>query len=323
MNELNLPSNPQQKFETGIEIIRSAFTDQIRALEAERQRLYSTIGEKDQEILKLKAQNKQSEEQANFLQNELRNLSAKQQDFEQKNAHQDEIIRKLRNSLAKLLGFKKAIIETVEFEEGIKISQEDEDSDEKPHPNFTAKRNLQENFEKESLPKKKEVNNSIFTNKTQSNYTFSKQTPLRPSDLRSKDPLNQSMSLLERIDSTFQKRGTNIETTQSYSNKPKKKVEFHESANIAPKTPIADQRKKPIYTPKTTNIVNTDINGQEFLRKARSKLSYDLFHQFLSIIKQFNNSIFDKETTIQKAHELISQSHPELFNDFQALLNQN
>ncbi|XP_028752396.1 uncharacterized protein At4g15545 [Neltuma alba] len=65
------------------------------------------------------------------------------------------------------------------------------------------------------------------------------------------------------------------------------------------------------------------IDGKEFFRQARSRLSYEQFSAFLANIKELNAQKQTREETLRKAEEIFGTDNKDLFLSFQGLLGRN
>ncbi|EMS48488.1 hypothetical protein TRIUR3_07058 [Triticum urartu] len=65
------------------------------------------------------------------------------------------------------------------------------------------------------------------------------------------------------------------------------------------------------------------IDGKEFFRQARTRLSYEQFGAFLANIKEFNAQKQSREDTLSKAEEIFGTEHKDLYISFQNMLNRN
>jgi len=65
------------------------------------------------------------------------------------------------------------------------------------------------------------------------------------------------------------------------------------------------------------------IDGKEFFRQARSRLSYEQFSAFLANIKELNAQKQSREETLRKAEEIFGMDNKDLYISFQGLLNRN
>ncbi|KAE9617091.1 hypothetical protein Lalb_Chr03g0031741 [Lupinus albus] len=65
------------------------------------------------------------------------------------------------------------------------------------------------------------------------------------------------------------------------------------------------------------------IDGKEFFRQARSRLSYEQFSAFLANIKELNAKKQTREETLRKADEIFGSDNKDLYLSFQGLLYRN
>lgn len=65
------------------------------------------------------------------------------------------------------------------------------------------------------------------------------------------------------------------------------------------------------------------IDGKEFFRQARSRLSLEQFSAFLANIKELNAQRQSREVTLRKAEEIFGTDNKDLYISFQGLLNRN
>ncbi|CAH2037345.1 unnamed protein product [Thlaspi arvense] len=65
------------------------------------------------------------------------------------------------------------------------------------------------------------------------------------------------------------------------------------------------------------------MDGKEFFRQARSRLSYEQFSAFLANIKELNAQKQTREETLRKADEIFGEDNKDLYLSFQGLLNRN
>ncbi|GFQ06861.1 uncharacterized protein at4g15545 [Phtheirospermum japonicum] len=67
----------------------------------------------------------------------------------------------------------------------------------------------------------------------------------------------------------------------------------------------------------------TRVDGKEFFRQARSRLSLEQFSLFLTNIKELNAQRQSREETLRKAEEIFGMDNKDLYISFQGLLSRN
>lgn len=65
------------------------------------------------------------------------------------------------------------------------------------------------------------------------------------------------------------------------------------------------------------------IDGKQFFRQARARLSYEAFNLFLASIKRLNNQTQSREATLDEARKIFGSEHQDLYKDFENLLNRH
>lgn len=65
------------------------------------------------------------------------------------------------------------------------------------------------------------------------------------------------------------------------------------------------------------------VDGKQFFRQARSRLSYEAFNAFLASIKRLNNQQATREDTLDEARRIFGSELGDLYKDFENLLNRH
>lgn len=67
----------------------------------------------------------------------------------------------------------------------------------------------------------------------------------------------------------------------------------------------------------------TRVDGKEFFRQVRSRLSYEQFGAFLANVKELNSHKQTKEETLRKADEIFGPENKDLYAIFEGLITRN
>jgi hypothetical protein len=83
-------------------------------------------------------------------------------------------------------------------------------------------------------------------------------------------------------------------------------------------------------SPKTTTVAEKansfDSNGKDgkqFFRVVRTRLPFESFNAFLSIIKKLNAHEFTREAAVEEAKKIFGSDNMDLLGDFQALISRH
>ncbi|KAJ6898006.1 hypothetical protein NC652_024738 [Populus alba x Populus x berolinensis] len=67
----------------------------------------------------------------------------------------------------------------------------------------------------------------------------------------------------------------------------------------------------------------TRVDGKEFFRQVRTRLSYEQFGAFLANVKELNSHKQTKEETLRKAEEIFGSDNKDLYTIFEGLITRN
>jgi len=65
------------------------------------------------------------------------------------------------------------------------------------------------------------------------------------------------------------------------------------------------------------------VDGKQFFRNARARLSYEAFNAFLANIKRLNNHQQTRDETLEEAQRIFGSEHQDLYREFVQLLNRH
>lgn len=94
---------------------------------------------------------------------------------------------------------------------------------------------------------------------------------------------------------------------------------FEDQGSMPSRYPSSQQISAASSPPRRT----PQIDGKEFFRQARTRLSYEQFGTFLASIKELNAHRKSRQETLAKAEEIFGAENKDLYLSFQRLLNRN
>lgn len=65
------------------------------------------------------------------------------------------------------------------------------------------------------------------------------------------------------------------------------------------------------------------VDGKQFFRNARARLSYESFNLFLANIKRLNNHAQSRDETLEESRRIFGNEHRDLYEEFVQLLNRH
>ncbi|KAH7442611.1 hypothetical protein KP509_03G096200 [Ceratopteris richardii] len=119
--------------------------------------------------------------------------------------------------------------------------------------------------------------------------------------------------------------GTSSPLQYSTSGSPKQQSGSDSWTSFSSSQPTSKRTTAPNSPPKGSFSASHTprVDGKEFFRKARSRLSYEQFSAFLANIKELNAHRQSKEETLRKADEIFGGDNKDLYQSFEGLLNKH
>uniref|UniRef100_A0A804QQE4 At4g15545-like C-terminal domain-containing protein n=1 Tax=Zea mays TaxID=4577 RepID=A0A804QQE4_MAIZE len=84
---------------------------------------------------------------------------------------------------------------------------------------------------------------------------------------------------------------------------------------------FSSQHSSPFDPPSQTG--RTRVDGKEFFRHVRNRLSYEQFGAFLANVKELNAHRQTREDTLRKADEIFGPENKDLYTVFESLITRN
>ncbi|KAH7425362.1 hypothetical protein KP509_11G050700 [Ceratopteris richardii] len=303
-----LPDDPYDQLELARKITSMAVTSRVGQLEAETMSLRRALTEKELLISDLQVQ--VGELQQALQDNEAR-LSHSIDEQAKLTTERDALaasVKKLNRNLTKLEIFKRTLINSL-HEDDENQAQGDEDKE-----SITKVSTLNSNSSSSSLGKDQENNGfrqRLFMSPT--NIT----PEMTPSGSPKRPPLptpprGRSAAVSPKVQST--------------AGSPPKWHSISDGRFSLPGSlPTSKHSTAPNSPPHggSHSARATRVDGKEFFRKARNRLSYEQFSAFLTNIKQLNAHLQTKEEALRKASEIFGPENEDLYHSFEGLLRRH
>lgn len=316
-----IPTDPYDQLDLARKITSMAIASRVSKLESEVGRLRQKVYDKDSLILEL--EHKVSHLQQAFHESDMRFKIAREDNMKLSKERDSLAMttKKLGRDLSKLETFKRQLMQSL---------NEDNASPAETVDIVTCDQSVSKPYTVKGEEFNGHATQRYLTSSAESGYT---------TDDASKQAA-QRFSMTPYITPRLTPTGTpkNISTTGSpirYSaaGSPQKtsgttspiKAQYEGRGTLSSWYPSSQQssaanspprgRPAPGRTPR--------IDGKEFFRQARSRLSYEQFSAFLANIKELNAQKQSREETLRKAEEIFGMDNKDLYISFQGLLNRN
>lgn len=102
---------------------------------------------------------------------------------------------------------------------------------------------------------------------------------------------------------------------------PQPPPQVHYDVHGAP--PPGAPQYEPVAVSQSAGGGSPVVDGKQFFRQARNRLSYEAFNLFLASIKRLNNQQQSREDTLEEARRIFGPELQDLYKDFENLLQRN
>ncbi|ERN14860.1 uncharacterized protein At4g15545 isoform X2 [Amborella trichopoda] len=321
-----IPTDPYDQLDLARKITSMAIASRVSKLESEAGRLKQKLAEKDRMVFEL--QEKLAQMDQILQESNTRLRTALDENIKLSNERDTLTLttKKLNRDLAKLETFKRQLMqslsddstsqaETVDIgtcdqsvaKSSVATSVKDEESD-----SYSSTMQLQR------VPST-DMGNSVQDASRQLGQRFSITPYITPRLTPTGTPKVVSTGASPRALS-----GAGSPKVASGSTSPTKS-HYEGRSNFSSWYPPSQQSSAPSSPPSGRAIParTPRIDGKEFFRQARSRLSYEQFSAFLANIKELNAHRQGREETLKKAEEIFGQDNKDLYLSFQGLLNRS
>ncbi|CAL5183822.1 unnamed protein product [Lathyrus oleraceus] len=317
-----LPSDPFQQLDVARKITSIALSTRVNALESEASALRAELAEKDELIAELQAQ---LEAPHAALSEAADKLVLAEQDKERlvkENATLSSTVKKLSRDVSKLEVFRKALMQSL---------QEDE---EKPggSPKIAAMLHSQASItstshlgdEDASLPPSRSSSMRINTSDTGTSSAEDRGGRSQASSISSHSFLLASQTTTPRLTPPGSPPNVSASVSPTRTSKPASPRRHAVSLSIDRTSSVfSSHGSVSSYAGTGSQTARTRVDGKEFFRQVRSRLSYEQFGAFLANVKELNSHKQTKEETVKKADEIFGPENKDLYTIFEGLISRN
>ncbi|KAH0992834.1 hypothetical protein GBA52_004317 [Prunus armeniaca] len=323
-----LPSDPFEQLDVARKITSVALSTRVSALESESYALRAKLAEKDQLIAELQAQVESLDASLSETADKLALAGQEKEGLVKEKALLSNTVRKLNRDVTKLEVFRKTLMRSLE--------EEDENSTGASEAVAKPKIQTQEN-----LSSKPQAEVGVVS---EGDATFATLPPSRASSIRSQYSETGSIFsenrdteaerprispglLLASQTSTPRLTPPGSPPVYSASTSPTRTSKpvspKRHSMSFATSRGMFDDRSSMPSSHHSSEYGRTRVDGKEFFRQVRSRLSYEQFGAFLANVKELNGHKQTKEETLQKADEIFGPDNKDLYAIFEGLINRN
>lgn len=300
-----LPSDPYEQLDVARRITAMAVAARVSKLESETGKLRQKLTEKEHTIYGLQERVVEAESTLQETSARLSHALDEQTKLaNEKNALAAQV-KKLTRDVAKLETFKRTLMQSL---------QED---DENPNAEGGEKRGANSAIRRASQAESTVSRAQILDDDGQAAKSFASKPPTS-SYSSAHNSARGTPHLSPRLTPSGSPKG-------SGRTSPRRSMSLNESHPSRISLPSSQSTTAPNSPPSQGSVPSRTprVDGKDFFRQARNRLSYGQFSAFLANIKELNAHRQTREETLKKAEETFGPDNKDLFAAFDGLLSRH
>ncbi|KAH7573655.1 hypothetical protein ACOSP7_007450 [Xanthoceras sorbifolium] len=315
-----LPSDPFEQLDVARKITSIALATRVSSLESESSALRANLAEKDALIADLRAQIESLDSSLSDTADKLSQAHADKENLIKDNTVLTNTVKKLQRDVAKLEIFRKTLMKSLQEDD--ETATESQQIIAKPTPNEDDATPPPSGSS--SIPSLSEAGNSSFMEEREPDAA-------RPGI--SHGLLLASQTSTPRFTPPGSPPSLSASVSPTRTSKPVSPRRH--SISFATSRGMFDDRSSVFssgYSSQHGSISSSDagshtgrarVDGKEFFRQVRSRLSYEQFGSFLANVKELNAHKQTREETLRKADEIFGPENKDLYAIFEGLITRN
>ncbi|KAJ0715976.1 hypothetical protein HanPI659440_Chr13g0507541 [Helianthus annuus] len=312
-----LPSDPFQQLDVARKITSIALSSRVSALESESSDLRQQLADKEAVISDLYAQIDSLDSSVSQNLHKLSVINQEKESLLKENASLLETVNKLKRDVAKLESFRKTLMRSLQDEDGSTAAD----------PTVVAG-NLQSQASLSSQTYSGEYDESASSIRSQSSDIGNSYND-EPAKDASRPRISPSLLLASETNTprlTPPGSPPTLSASASPTRTPKPVSPRRHSIAVSSARGGVDGRSSVFSStsssPYGSMSGRTRVDGKEFFRQVRSRLSYEQFASFLANVKELNSQKQSKET-LRKADDIFGPDNKDLYTIFEGLITRN
>lgn len=319
-----LPSDPFAQLDVARKITSIALSTRVSALESEASVLRSQLTDKDSIISDLQSQIDSLDASLSDTTHRLSRAEFEKESLLKENSSLSNTVAKLRRDVSKLEVFRKTLMQSLQEDEGSTAGLQEKATKETFDPTIMSPRS-QSGDDDVTLPPS--AYSSTETENLERGNSALEDREAEVSRPRiSPGLLLASQTTTPRFTPPGSPPILSASVSPSRTSKPasprRHSISFSTTRGMLDSLPSSTHSSFSGYD-SGTQSGRTRVDGKEFFRQVRSRLSYEQFGAFLANVKELNSHKQTKEETLRKADEIFGPDNKDLYTVFEGLLTRN
>ncbi|QCD79923.1 uncharacterized protein At4g15545 isoform X2 [Vigna unguiculata] len=319
-----LPSDPFHQLDVARKITSIALSTRVNALESELSTLRTQIADKDNLIADLQSQIDSLDASLSETADKLLLAEQDKESLLQENASLSNTVKKLNRDVSKLEVFRKTLMQSLQ----------EEDDNSGGAPDIVAKIQNQSNFTSTSQFGDNDAPLAPSISSSTGNSLVEEPESDAPRPRVPQNLLLASQGSTPRITPPGSPPSLSASVSPTRTSKPVSprrhsvsfsttRGMFDDRSSVFSSTSLTQASISTSDAGTGSQTGRTRVDGKEFFRQVRNRLSYEQFGAFLANVKELNAHKQTKEETLRKADEIFGPENNDLYNVFEGLINRN
>ncbi|XP_031480318.1 uncharacterized protein At4g15545 isoform X2 [Nymphaea colorata] len=291
-----LPADPYEQLDIARKITSIALATRVSKLEVEAARLRQKLVEKDDAIAELQETLQKLEDSLFEAEEKLSIATHEKENLLNENASLSNTVKKLNRDVAKLEVFKKTLMQSLQ----------DEDDSSMGSSQVVSKKSSDISFSSQMVVGSESSRLMMQNQQSDMSNSSTEDASFHQTDATSRQGISSGLLLASH--------GSTPKLTP-----PDSPTRF--SASVSP-----TRTSKPVSPPRRHSISFSRrgrVDGKEFFRQVRGRLSYEQFGAFLANVKELNAHKQTREETLRKADEIFGPDNKDLYAIFEGLISRS
>ncbi|KAF7837181.1 WAT1-related protein [Senna tora] len=304
-----LPSDPFEQLDVARKITSIALATRVSALESESSSLRANLADKDSLIAHLQSQLQSLDASLSDTADKLARAEQDKENLLKENSLLSNTVKKLNRDVSKLEVFRRTLMQSLQEDEENSGGAMDVIAKIQSQQSLTSTSQIGDD-DASLLPSR---TSSMRASITDSGYSFAEDREADATRPRiSHGLLLASQSSTPRITPPGSPPSLSASVSPTRTSKP-----------VSPRRHAVSFSTSRGISEAASQTGRTRVDGKEFFRQVRSRLSYEQFGAFLANVKELNAHKQTKEETLQKADEIFGPENKDLYAIFEGLITRN
>ncbi|KAK7264564.1 hypothetical protein RJT34_32173 [Clitoria ternatea] len=326
-----LPSDPFQQLDVARKITSIALSTRVNALESDLSSLRAIIADKDSLIAELQSQVDSLDASLSETADKLVAAEQDKESLLKENASLSNTVKKLNRDVSKLEVFRKTLMQSLQDDDDNSGGTSDIVAKIRSQSSLTSTSHFGDNDT--SLAPSISASTRTYSSDTGNSFTEDNESDaIRPRVPQSL--LSASQISTPRI--TPPGSPPSLSASVSPTRTSKRESPRRHSISFSTSRGMYDDRSSVFSSMSLSHgsvsssdsgtgsqTGRTRVDGKEFFRQVRNRLSYEQFGAFLANVKELNSHKQTREETLQKADEIFGPENKDLYTIFEGLITRN